>query len=148
MTQRSQSAQRTSPAMSPSGVPYTEVLDRVDGPRRAEADELVAMMRDITGEEPVVWAGRIIGFGCRRYRYDSGREGVMPVAAFATGARQHTVYLDSGFEERWAGLVRDLGKYRAGTSCLYISRLANVDMGVLRALVVAASGGRGRPGLT
>jgi hypothetical protein len=127
--------------MAPSGIPYTEVLDRVVGVRRAEADELVAMMREITGEEPVVWAGRIIGFGCRRYRYDSGREGIMPVAAFATGARQHTVYLDSGFEERQSGLVRDLGPYRAGTACLYISRLANVDMDVLRELVVAASGG-------
>ena len=60
----------------------------------------------------------------------------MPVAAFATSARQHTVYLDGGFEGRYPELMRDLGKYRAGTACLYITRLANVDRDVLRALVV------------
>jgi hypothetical protein len=131
-------AEKSAPAMSPSGIPYTDVLDRVDGPRRAEADELVAMMQDITDEKPVVWAGRIIGFGRRHYRYESGHEGDMPVAAFATGTRQHTIYLDSGFEERHPELMRDLGKYRAGTACLYLTRLANVDRNVLHALVVAS----------
>ena len=69
----------------------------------------------------------------------------MPVAAFATGARQNTIYLDSGFEERRPELMRDLGRYRAGTACLYITRLANVDREVLRALVVASIGDGNEP---
>lgn len=125
--------------MSPSDTPYTEVLDRVEGPRRAEADDLVAMMRDVTGQEPVVWAGRIIGFGSCHYRYESGHEGDMPLAAFATGPRQHTVYLGGDFQQRYPRLLDSLGKYRAGKGCLYITRLTNVDTDVLRTLVIRTS---------
>lgn len=62
------------PAMSPSDAPIEPVLDRATGPRRAEVDELVALFRDLTGEEPVVWAGRIIGYGTVHYEYESGHE--------------------------------------------------------------------------
>ncbi|HJG45591.1 DUF1801 domain-containing protein [Corynebacterium variabile] len=123
------------PAMSPSDTPYTEVLDRVTGPRRAEADDLVAMMREVTGEEPVVWAGRIIGFGTGRYRYETGHGGTVPLAAFATNNRQHTVYLSGGFREKYPRLLADLGPHRATTGCLHITRLAKVNVGVLRTLV-------------
>lgn len=60
------------PAMSPSDLPVSEVLDRVTGPRRAEADELLALHREVSGAEPVVWAGRILGFGGYEYRYETG----------------------------------------------------------------------------
>lgn len=123
------------PAMSPSDMPYTEVLDRVTGPRRAEADDLVAMMREVTGEEPVVWAGRIIGFGIGRYRYESGHGGTVPLAAFATNARQHTVYLGGGFQEKYPKLLGELGPHRATTGCLHVTRLSKVDASVLRILV-------------
>lgn len=63
------------PAMSPSDLPVAEVLDRATGPRRAEVDELLQMHREISGEEPVVWAGRILGFGQVDYATDSGRTG-------------------------------------------------------------------------
>ena len=88
------------PAMSPSDLPVAPVLDRATGPRRAEADELLALFKEISGAEPVVWAGRILGFGQYEYRYDSGHGGIAPLLAFAPGPSNHTIYLVSGFAER------------------------------------------------
>lgn len=123
------------PAMSPSGQPVAEVLERATGPRRAEADELLMIHSEISGEQPVVWASRIIGFGELEYRYDSGREGRSPLLAFAPGPAKHTIYLVSDFSERWPDLVARLGKHRASKVCLYLTRLTGVDRGALRALL-------------
>ncbi len=123
------------PAMSPSDLPVAEVLDRATGPRRAEVDELLQMHREISGEEPVVWAGRILGFGQVDYATDSGRTGIAPLLAFAPGAAKHTLYLVSDFAERWPDLLEQLGPHRASTACLYVTRLSKVDRGVLRTLI-------------
>src|SRR5690606_4058312 len=123
------------PAMSPSDVPVEAALDRASGPRRAEADELVTLLSELTGERPVVWAGRIVGFGEVEYRYESGHGGRMPLLAFATGPKEHTIYLETGFAERWPELLARLGKHRASKACLYLTSLANVDAAVLRDLL-------------
>lgn len=123
------------PAMRPSDIPAAEVLDRVTGPRRAEADELLAMHREVSGAEPVVWAGRIIGFGEYEYRYDSGHGGRAPLLGFATGSAKHTIYLVNDFSERWPDLMAKLGRHRASKACLYLTRLTGVDLDVLRELL-------------
>ena len=123
------------PAMSPSDLPVEDVLDRATGPRRAEADELLALLGEITGETPVVWAGRIIGFGEYEYRYDSGHSGRAPLLAFAPGATKHTLYLVPAFAERWPELLAQLGPHRASKGCLYLTRLAGIDRAVLRTLL-------------
>lgn len=123
------------PAMSPSDLPVEVALDRATGPRRAEADEILAMMREISGEEPVVWAGRIIGFGEYEYRYESGRGGRSPLLAFAPGSARHTIYLSNDFADRWPDLVQKLGKHKASKVCLYLTRLTDVDRGTLRELL-------------
>ncbi len=123
------------PAMSPSDLPVADVLDRATGPRRAEADELLSMFGEISGEQPVVWAGRIIGFGEYEYQHESGRGRRSPLLAFAPGSTQHTIYLVEGFAERWPELVAQLGKHRASKVCLYLTRLTGVDRSALRALV-------------
>ena len=128
------------PAMSPSDVPVSDVLDRATGPRRAEADELLAMFEEISGEQPVVWAGRIIGFGEVEYRYESGHSGRAPLLAFAPGARNHTIYLENDFSERWPELLAALGKHRASKVCLYLTRLSDVDRSVLRELIERSLG--------
>ncbi|UYQ78312.1 DUF1801 domain-containing protein [Glutamicibacter sp. JL.03c] len=125
----------TQPAMSPSGLPVESVLDRASGPRRAEAEELVEIFRGISHAEPVVWAGRILGFGELEYRYQSGHGGIAPLLAFAPGPKNHTIYLVSDFAERWPDLLGKLGKHRSSKVCLYITRLANVDRTVLRELL-------------
>lgn len=128
----------TTPAMSPSDLPVHQVLDRVTGPRRAEADELLRICGDLTGYEPVVWAGKIVGFGQQEYRYESGHGGIVPVLAFATTDRQHTFYLVSGFSERWPELLERLGPHRASKACLYVTRLSRVDVSVLTELLRAS----------
>lgn len=89
------------PVMVPSDMSVEDVADRARGPRRAEVDDLIAMHQQITGEESRVWAGRIIGFGEYEYRYPSGHGGTAPLLAFAPGPSNHTIYLVSGFAERW-----------------------------------------------
>ena len=123
------------PAMSPSDLPVEDVLDRATGPRRAEARELVALLGEITGETPVVWAGRIIGFGEYEYRYDGGHSGRAPLLAFAPGATKHTLYLVPAFAERWPELLAQLGPHRASKRCLYLTRLTGIDRAVLRTLL-------------
>ncbi|MCD2440960.1 DUF1801 domain-containing protein [Agromyces sp. SYSU K20354] len=123
------------PAMSPSDLPVEVVLDRATGRRRAEADELLAMFGEISGEQPAVWAGRIIGFGEVEYRYESGHGGREPRLAFAPGPTQHTIYLPEHFSERWPDLMAELGKHRASKVCLYLTRLTDVDRSVLRRLL-------------
>jgi len=123
------------PAMRPSDMPVAEVLDRVTGPRRAEADELLELHREVSGAEPVVWAGRIIGFGEYEYRYESGHGGRAPELGFATGSARHTVYLSENFSERWPELMSALGPHKASKVCLYLTRLSQVDRSVLRTLL-------------
>ncbi|GAA1966281.1 DUF1801 domain-containing protein [Agromyces allii] len=123
------------PAMSPSDLPVEVVLDRATGARRAEADELNAMLCEISGEEPVVWAGRIIGFGEFEYRYESGHGGRSPMLAFAPGPTKHTIYLAEDFADRWPDLVAALGPHRASKVCLSLTRLTNVDRAALRGLL-------------
>lgn len=126
--------------MSPADTPAREVLDRVAGPRRAEADVLLAFCVEVMGAaglaaEPVVWAGRIIGFGEYEYRYESGHSGRAPLLGFATSTSKHTVYLSNDFAERWPDLVSVLGKHKASKACLYLTRLSEVDRDVLRAML-------------
>ncbi len=123
------------PAMSPSDLPLGPVLDRASGPRRAEVDQLVELFRELSGAEPVVWAGRILGFGQYEYRYDSGRGGIAPLLAFAPGPSNHTIYLVTDFAERWPELMQQLGKHRSSKVCLYLTRLSLVDQKILRELI-------------
>jgi hypothetical protein len=123
------------PAMSPSDLPVAQVLDRATGPRRTEAEELLAMLGGISGETPVVWAGRIIGFGEYEYRYASGHSGRSPLLAFAPGPTKHTIYLVNDFSQRWPELLDRLGPHRASKACLYLTRLSGVDRSALRELL-------------
>lgn len=118
-----------------SDLPVEEVLDRATGQRRQEAAEIVELIRQITGEEPVVWAGRIVGFGEYTYRYESGRSGTAPLLAFAPGPKHHTFYLVNDFSTRWADVMSRLGPHRASKACLYVTRLDQVDRTALRQLL-------------
>ena len=103
--------------------------------RRAEAERLVSLVAEATGEKPVMW-GSIVGFGSYHYRYASGREGDAPAAAFAARKAAMTVYLDDmdGHAEQLARL----GAHTSSVSCLYIKDLDAVDMDILLELVVSS----------
>lgn len=108
-----------------------------DARRRADCEAVLRMMRVATGCEPVLWGPSIVGFDRYRYRYDSGREGEMPIVGFSPRAQALVLYLLPGFDGHDA-LLGKLGKHTTGKSCLYLKSLADVDAGVLDALVRAS----------
>ena len=105
-----------------------------DERRREDARTLCALMAEATGQPPVMWGPSIVGFGEYHYVYASGREGDWMKVGFSPRARNLTVYLMDGYEDRGAQLER-LGPHRLGKSCLYLTRLDRVDLDVLRAMV-------------
>ena len=118
-----------------TGASVDEFMTAVENKRRREDGlVLIEMMRDVTGLEPEMWGPSIIGFGSYHYKYESGREGDMPLIGFSPRKQSLSLYIMSGFDE-YEELLGKLGKHRTGASCLYINKLADVDMGVLRELV-------------
>jgi hypothetical protein len=103
-------------------------------PKRTDSFRVLAIMRAITGEEPAMWGPSIVGFGSYHYTYTSGREGDWPVVGFSPRKRNLTLYIMDGFDTYDALLAR-LGKHKTGKSCLYINKLADVDLNVLRDLI-------------
>ena len=113
-------------------------IDSITDERRREDCRIVRrMMEEITGEEPVMWGDSIVGFGRYHYTYASGREGDWFTAGFAPRKQALTVYIMSGFP-RHDELMSRLGKYTTGRSCLYLKRLSDVDLDVLRELIAAS----------
>lgn len=102
--------------------------------KRADAARLTQIMREETGEEPVMWGDSIVGFGSYHYVYDSGREGDSPKVGFSPRKSNISLYIMSGFEDQDAALGR-LGPHKTGKSCLYVRKLADVDEAVLRELI-------------
>jgi hypothetical protein len=113
----------------------TAFLDSVGNQqRRKDAFELLALMKELTGERPKMWGTSLVGFGSYHYRYQSGREGDWPVIAFSPRAQSLSVYIMPGFAH-YAALLDKLGKYTTGKSCLYLKRLDDVDRKVLKRLL-------------
>lgn len=113
----------------------TEFLDAVADPaRRADAIAACALIREVTGAEPAMWGGSIVGFGTYHYRYASGQEGDWPAVGLSPRKAALTVYLSAGFDGA-EDLLGRLGPHRIGKSCLYLKRLSAVDQDVLRELI-------------
>ncbi|WP_434404290.1 DUF1801 domain-containing protein [Sphingobium sp. DN12] len=108
-------------------------LDTVEpAERQADGRAIAALMARLSGEPPRLWGPSIIGFGRYHYRYDSGREGDMCRIGFAPRKAELVFYL-AGLDD--ADFMA-LGKHRRGKGCLYVKRLADIDMGALEALIV------------
>ncbi len=114
-------------------------LDAIpDAGRRQDALAIRDMMREVTGAEPRMWGGSIVGFGDYHYKYASGREGDWFRVGFSPRKQNLTLYLTYGYEQH-ADVLARLGKYKTGKACLYINRLRDVDMAALRELVERAA---------
>lgn len=105
--------------------------------RREDCEALVRLFKKITKQQPKMWGPSIIGFGKYHYKYDSGHEGDMCIAGFASRKSDLTVYLFPVFPER-EPLLKKLGKHKMGKSCLYIRKLEDVDTGVLEKLIAGS----------
>lgn len=120
---------------SRTGASVSDFLDRAAaGETRRDCATLVRLMRRITGSAPAMWGPSIVGFGSYRYVYESGRTGEWPLTGFSPRKGNLVLYVMAGFQ-RYPELMRKLGRYRTGKSCLYVRSLADVDPDVLEELV-------------
>lgn len=91
-------------------------------------------MQEITGEPPKMWGPTMIGFGEYRFKYESGREGDWFLSGFAPRKANLVLYIMGGFQGH-EDLMAKLGKHKTGKSCLYVNKLEDIDLKVLRQLI-------------
>jgi hypothetical protein len=123
---------------TPTDADVTAFLAAVEPPvRRTDGEALRALMGEVTGEPAVLWGPSMIGFGHHHYRYESGHEGDIFAVGFSPRRARHSLYGLTNAPGSEALLER-LGKHRRGAGCVYVTRLADVDLDVLRELVALA----------
>lgn len=119
----------------PTDVSVGSFLDEVAHPvRRADGKTLRAMMERITGEPAVMWGPTIVGFGSYHYRYASGHEGDAARVGFSPRSANLVLYV-GGFPE-YGALLGKLGKHKRSKACLYLNKLADVDLDVLEEIIL------------
>ena len=118
------------PKTKPTDIPVEDYIAAVDNlGRREDALVVDALIREVTGETPVMWGPSIIGYGS--YQTPTGP---WPLAGFSPRKANLVVYLATEFDTR-DDLLAKLGKHSTGKSCLYLNRLSTIDMSVLRQLI-------------
>ena len=128
-------------ATAPTDVDPMDFIEGIDHERkREEAKVLDALFRKVTGEKPRMWGPSIIGYGDYHTTYDSGREVHWLRAGFSPRKAKHSLYLMGGYcdpetGEKHGGALKRLGKHSRGASCLYVNKLADIDMDVLEEMV-------------
>ena len=105
-----------------------------DAQKKKDSLVLIDMMTKITKEKPKMWGPSIIGFGSYHYKYESGHEGDMCVVGFSPRKAAISIYISAGFEKR-DSLLKKLGKHKSAVACLYVKKLADVDLKVLEDLI-------------
>lgn len=124
----------------PTQVTVADYIAAVDHPgKRADAQVLDALFRKVTGQPATMWGPSIIGYGSYHYRYDSGHEGDMCRAGFSPRSAKHSLYImacgEESEEAAFAPLLARLGKYSRGKACLYVNKLADIDLAVLEEMI-------------
>jgi hypothetical protein len=108
-----------------------------DEARRKDCEALAKLMSKALRYPPKMWGSSIVGFGSYHYRYDSGREGDSCLTGFSSRKGDISVYLLASFPQREELLLK-LGKHKTAKGCLYLRRLADVDLKVLAQLVTGS----------
>lgn len=112
---------------------HIEALD-VSKTKKKDGLKLLKIFTEETGEEPVMWGPSIIGYGIYEYTTTSGIEGVWPMTGFSIQKARFSLYLK--FDKKISQQFLDrIGKYKAGVSCVYVNKLADIDEGVLREFI-------------
>ena len=127
----SKNENKTQPTQA-SPVAVLEALD--DEKKKEDSFTLLKLIEEQTGYEPVMWGDSIIGYGKYHYKYQSGRTGEFMITGFAPRKRNLTIYIMPGFDQ-YDSLMQELGKFKTGRSCLYVNKLADIDLEVLRTLI-------------
>lgn len=121
----------------PTDVDVAAFLQSIDHPtRRADALALVGIFEHATGFAAKMWGPSIIGFGRYHYMYESGREGDCQATGFAPRATSLSIYIMPGYQD-YSEILSRLGKHKMGKACLYVNKLADIDVDVLSELITA-----------
>lgn len=103
--------------------------------KRTDAEILDALFRRVTGRQAKMWGPSIIGYGSYHYRYASGHEGDAPRVGFSPRKAKHSIYVlgcgDEASNAKFAPLLARLGKHKVSVACLYVNKLADIDLAVL-----------------
>ncbi len=121
----------------PTDVKIADFIANIEHPtRRADAQTLDDMFRRLTGWQPRMWGPTIIGYGQYDYTYESGRTGSSLATGFSPRKANLVLYIMPGYAD-FGHILDRLGKHKLGRSCLYINKLADVDMDVVSEIVQA-----------
>lgn len=135
----------------PTSASVEDFINSVEGEqKRKDSFVIVEMMKKATGEEPKMWGSSIIGFGNRKYKSPAtGREVDWLIIGFSPRKANLSLYISIGTKEHGGGIqenaaaLKKLGKHKTGVGCLYINKLADVDMKVLEGLIDASVNRKG-----
>lgn len=105
-----------------------------DTKKREDSFVIIELMKKITKAEPKMWGGSIVGFGLRRFKYASGRELDWFLTGFSPRKQNLTFYIMSGFDG-YNELLKKLGKYKTSKACLYVKKLEDIDIKVLKEMI-------------
>lgn len=112
-----------------------EFIESVESEKKkADAYKLLEIFEEVTGFKAKMWGSSIIGFGSYHYKYASGREGDAPLVAFSPRKAKISLYLDEESEER-EKLLENFGKHTKGKACIYVNKLADINIDVLKDLI-------------
>lgn len=119
----------------PADASVADYIDAIADPGRADdCRALVRLMTRLTKKKPVMWGPSIVGFDSYHYRYESGREGDSCLMGFSSRKSEIAIYVVAGFDGTEQTLAR-LGKHKTAKACLYVKRLADIDLKVLESLL-------------
>lgn len=125
----------------PTAVSVADFIEQVEPiSKREDARVLDALFRKVTGVEPRMWGPTIIGYGSYDYTYETGHSGTSLRTGFSPRKAKHSLYLMGGYCDEVTAAHRNqaltrLGKHSTGKSCLYINKLADVDLAVLEEMI-------------
>jgi len=109
------------------------INDVPDETKRNDSFRIIEIMKGVTGFDPKMWGPSIIGFGSYHYKYESGHEGDMPLVAFSPRKPAIVLYIGAG--EKNEELLKKLGKYKRTKGCVYVKRLEDIDVKILKEMI-------------
>ncbi len=116
----------------------SDLIERLNSDeQKMDSAYLMNLMTEITGQPPKMWGPSIIGFGKVRYEYESGRTGVMPAISFSPRKENLAIYFYDGLD-KYSPQLEKLGKHKRGKGCLYIRHLGQVNLDILRTMIITS----------
>ncbi|MEP1097420.1 MAG: DUF1801 domain-containing protein [Cyclobacteriaceae bacterium] len=121
----------------PNDASVEQFIDSIESEvKRDDCRELLNLLSRITGEKPKMWGASIVGFGEYHYKYKSGREGDWFLSGFSPRKQNLTIYMMGGYGNGAEQLLAQIGKHKRSVGCLYVKKLADIDIELLEKLLI------------